>query len=395
MKKALKIIVILAIIAAAAAAGWYYLVPMLTGQGGMSFNVAYVTRVSELTGEGMFKSNRYSAVVESQEIVNVDTDGDKKIKNVFVKQGDSVKKGDVLFEYDIEDLQFKIDQSRLERESSESEIKSYNEQIANLEKEQKNANISQNTKLGLQNQIEQTKLLLKKAEYNLSILDTTIKKLENSIKNSVVKASVDGTIKSLDDPTAESYITITSSGDFRLNASISEEHIDDFYVDEPITVRSRINEAVTWSGKVVNIDTTKPITSNGSGYLMGLESTTKYPVYIALDSTDGLLMGQHVTIEEAREDDTHKEGLWLDDYYIADPEGDPYVWVEQDGALAKRSVTLGEYDEENYKYEIKDGLKEDDYLAFPEDRLTEGMTTEHGFDTTGMGDMIGMGDIMG
>lgn len=64
------------------------------------------------------------------------------------------------------------------------------------------------------------------------------------------------------------------------------------------------------------------------------------------------------------------------EYYIVDPEGAPYVWAaDEDDRLEKRSVTLGGYDEELGKYEIKKGLSKKDCIAFPTDDLKEGMLT--------------------
>ena len=40
-------------------------------------------------------------------------------------------------------------------------------------------------------------------------------------------------------------------------------------------------------------------------------------------------------------------------------------------------MTLGDYNEETYQYEIKSGLEESDYIAFPQDFLEEGMKATH------------------
>ena len=379
MKKALKIILVIILAAAVLAAGWFFLMPLIKGDGDFNDNVAYVSRVGGGDNGSVFFSNRYSAIIESQEVINVDADSEKKIKTVFVKAGDEIKAGDKLFEYDIEDLQYQLDQSKLDREQAEAEIKSYNDQIASLEKEQQSA--TRNQRLALDNQIEAAKLSLKKAEYNKTTLENAIEKTEKSIKNSVVKSSVAGTIRTVDDPSAEAYITITSAGDYRVKASVSEEHIGEFYVDEPILIRSRVDESLTWRGSVVSIDTAKPSSSNA---VYGMESTTKYPVYISLDSNDGLLIGQHVTVEDASGYDAaageEQDKIYLDEGCICDIDSAPYVWAEEDGKLVKRSVTLGEYDEETYRYEVVSGLDKNDFYAFPEERFFEGMETVHGFD---------------
>lgn len=52
---------------------------------------------------------------------------------------------------------------------------------------------------------------------------------------------------------------------------------------------------------------------------------------------------------------------------------DPYVWAAgRHDKIEKRKVTLGEYDEKLDQYQITDGLTEDDYIAYPEDSITEG-----------------------
>ena len=386
MKKALKVILIILVIAAIGAAGYFFLLPMIMGAGGIDSSAAYVSKLSSFSTDATFRSNRYSAVIESQEVITVESDAEKKIKDVFVKEGDSIKKGDKLFEYDVDEIQFQLDQAKLDREQAQSEITSYTEQIASLEKEQKNAT-TKNQRLSLDNQIEAAKLYLKKAEYSKETLEKNIKKLENSLKNSVVKSSVDGVIKTVDDATADGYITITSAGDFRVKATISEDHIGEFFVDEEILIRSRTNETVTWNGKVVSIDTGKPITNSNSG--MGLDTATKYPVYISLDSTDGLLIGQHVTVEEDVDSgEAVPEKLFINAFLVADADSSPYVWVEENGVIAKRSVELGELDQGSMRYEVISGVTGDDYVAFPEERIYEGMPTTHGFEESAADDSI-------
>ena len=103
-------------------------------------------------------------------------------------------------------------------------------------------------------------------------------------------------------------------------------------------------------------------------------TATKYPFYISLDSTDGLMLGQHVYVEADYGQGDVKEGLWLDEYYIMQEDDGAYVWAENaKGYIEKRKIELGEYDENMMRYQILSGLTEDDYIAYPEDRVKEGM----------------------
>lgn len=333
-------------------------------------NLVYVSGVGEIMEEFSFTSNRYNGAVETQELVTVNADIDKNVKEVFVSEGDEVKKGDKLFEYDIDDMQIKLDQCKLDIEQGESLIKSYDAQIESLEKEKKNA--TANRQLSLTNEIESLNLQKKQQTYTNETNKKEIEKLEKSIKNNVVKANLDGIVKTVTDDVTGTSVAIASDGDYRIKAMVSENNIGELYEDAKVIIRSRIDDS-TWTGKVTSIDTSNPAQSTND---YGNETATKYPVYIAIDDTAGLMVGQHVTVElDFGTDEEEKDGLWLYDFYIADADTQPYVWVEdENGLITKRTVELGEYDEVNMKYEILSGLTEEDYIAFPEDRITEGMT---------------------
>lgn len=368
MKKAVGILITIILILAVGGAGYFYIVPLFTEEPEEEdADKIYVESVDEIVNGFSFVSNRYSGVVETQELVKVDADIDKKIKTTYVKEGDTVKSGDKLFEYDVDEMKIQLEQDKLYIAQAENVIKDYNTQIEALEKEKKT--LSANKQLSITNQIEGLKLEIKKAEYDKETYDKEIKKLEISVKNAVVTASVNGTIESVDNPSADSYITIASDGDFRIKAMVSELNVSEFAEGDLILIRSRIDNT-TWKGKVVSIDTAKPVTDTN---LYGTETTTKYPVYISIDDTDGMMIGQHVTVEISFGEEI-KEGLWLSEFYILNPDSAPYVWAENaDGIIEKRSVELGEYDKDMGEYEIKSGITEDDFIAYPEDRITEGM----------------------
>ena len=114
------------------------------------------------------------------------------------------------------------------------------------------------------------------------------------------------------------------------------------------------------------IDTEKPESSSQSEMYSGSDSSaraTKYPFYVTLETSDGLMLGQHVYIEPGTGVNT--EGLHLMTAYIVDADGkEPYVWVaNKKDRLEKRNVKLGAYDEEQDTWEITEGLKETDYIA--------------------------------
>lgn len=65
----------------------------------------------------------------------IEKDNDKTIDEVKVQQGDSVKKGQVLFSYNKDSLQISVDSAKLEIESIQNKITSYQQQITQLKKD--------------------------------------------------------------------------------------------------------------------------------------------------------------------------------------------------------------------------------------------------------------------
>ena len=109
-----------------------------------------------------------------------------------------------------------------------------------------------------------------------------------------------------------------------------------------------------------------------------MTASSNYPFYVELESTEGLLLGQHVYMEVDTGEQTFT-GVSLGSYFICfEEDGSAYVWAENGKKLEKRTVTLGEYDPMMDTYQILSGLTESDYIAFPDPELCqEGVPTTH------------------
>ena len=148
-------------------------------------------------------------------------------------------------------------------------------------------------------------------------------------------------------------------------------------------ILSRTDETVFWSGTVTLVDYENPTQGSDNNMYYGvmtdeMSSSSKYPFYVELDSTEGLILGQHVYLElEGEESET--SGPSVDMAFIAyDEDGSTYVWAENRGKLEKRPVTLGEMNYMMGTVEILEGLTEADYIAFPDMELcVAGAPTTH------------------
>ena len=411
MKK--RIIIVLGILIAAGGIGsgvWYHFNG--SGQSGSGDTVVYVSKVSVITGAETAATNRFAGVVEPQETVNVKIESGRKVKEVQVKTGEEVKKGQLLFEYDLSSIEDDLKQAQLDLDRLKNEQISLTEQISTLEAEKK---AKAEDQLSYTIEIETNKMNLKKNEYSQKSKQSEIDKLQSATQNTEVRSEIDGVIQKIDtskmtsddgdsvddssamDSTSSSdsssdssaFITILSTGAYRVKGKVNEQNRDSIVPGEAVIIRSRVDSSKTWKGTMGSIDVNNGTSDDSSNDMyFGMSSTssddqttsTSYPFYVELDSSENLMLGQHVYIERDIGQDDQKDGLWLSDYYILDTDtNEPYVWAANDkDRLEKRYVTLGKHDDDLGEYEIVDGLTKKDAIAFPTEALEEGEKTEVG-----------------
>lgn len=348
-----------------------------------SDGIAYVSAVSELnTAVSLGANMQFSGVVEPQQVKEIKADTSKTISEISVEEGAHVKKGDVLFSYDIESMELELQQGEVEVERMENEITSNEQQISQLESEKNNA--SADDQLSYTTQIQSLETDIAKTKYDIKTKQIELEKLKKTIKNSSVKAEISGTIQSL--KTVEQMQTdgtdvimkIMSDGEFRVKCTINEQNMGMIWADQPVLIRSRIDDTV-WNGTVTEIG--KEAETNQNDMMMyendEMSTSSKYPFYVTLESGEGLMLGQHVLVDGSESSTVEKDGIWLySDYIITDENGKSYVWATDSGdKLEKREVKLGETDEMMGDCEIVSGLEDDDMIAYPSDFYEVGMRT--------------------
>lgn len=369
-----------------------------------------VQSVSMITGMGAVGMvDRYAGMVVSGETAEIQKDENKAVLEVFVEEGDMVEAGDILFAYDTEALQLDLDKLYLEKESYENTISAAESEIEELKKQKANASSSQQLSYTLQ--INAREADIREAEYNLALKEREITAMEEGMENTEIATPLSGRVMAVNteensDPYGESpnsFITVMDVSSYRVEGHINELNLYSLPEGTPVVIRSRIDDTVTWTGSVTSIDWENPVTGNNNNMIyMGPEdemtSSSKYPFYVTLDHTEGLILGQHIYIEPDYGQDA-ESGLVLPGYFIINADSSPWVWAASaKGTLEKRSVTLGAYDPDMDEYEILSGIDAGDYLAFPDDTLKEGMTVSY-YDESSFGDEAimdaGMGDFAG
>lgn len=337
----------------------------------------YVQNVGKLMNMGAIApGDRFAGIVVSEDTAQIEKDNEMRVEELFVKAGDDVAEGDALFTYDTQQLQLNHDKLLLEKEQLVASIENYENQIAELEWERANAE----NKLEYTIQIQTAQLDLKEAQINLRAKEDAVKQAAGMLENSTVVSPVTGRIQSISESGMDNYgnpkpyITIQKTGAYRIKGTIGELQRGAVMEGTAMRVLSRTDDSQVWTGTVSLVDYENPTQGNQNEMYYGMSSdemssSSKYPFYLELDSTEGLLLGQHVYLELDMGDVKLPEVTVSSAFVCYEEDGSTYVWAEEKGTLTKRPVQLGEYFFETDSQEVLSGLTKDDYIAFPDMEL--------------------------
>ena len=355
---------------------------------GGSGTAVYVQSVERLAAMGgIAPGNRFLGMVVSEHTAEINRDADKTIAELLVKEGDDVQEGQALFSYDTEELQLNLDKKNLELQQLKSSIETYKQKIATLEKERDT--VSGTARLQYTVEIQSAQVDQKEAELKLKTKEDEVKKAQDLLDNSTVVSPITGRVQKINendttgsDGKPAAYIIIQQSGSYRVKGVLGELQRGSLKEGDRVKMIPRTDDNAVWTGSVTLVDYENPAQSNENDRYMGMSgdemtSASKYPFYVALDSTDGLMLGQHLYIELDTGDETPGVGI-SGTFLCYNEDGSAFVWAEKGGKLEKRAVTLGEYDPMTDVQKITEGLSLEDYIAYPDPELCKpGAPTTH------------------
>ena len=353
----------------------------LTGCGGQTqINVEQ----AGMLASAATSADKFAGMVVSENVVEIERDTEKQIQELYVAAGDVVRVNEKLFEYDTDTLSLTIDKQQLELDKLTQQIKDLTTQKTNVEKQIKTEKAKkkkdQNADLlvSLDIQLRSVNADLTTANYEKKTKQAEMNYNKDMLKNAVVRSPIKGTVRSVNE-NGSPYITIQQAGAFQVKGMLNELSLGSGIMEGvSVTILSRTDPTASWTGMVSLVDYNNAGTEEQDNMFGGgdaMSTSTSYPFYITLDSTEGLLLGQHVYIQisaAAVGDDL----LRIPEHYVMDVLMDEETWLTtgtvwgvdpETNKLVKVPVTLGEYDPTYGTYVILEGITAESYLADPTD----------------------------
>jgi multidrug efflux pump subunit AcrA (membrane-fusion protein) len=118
-------------------------------------------------------------------------------------------------------------------------------------------------------------------------------------------------------------------------------------------------------------------TSASDGWSNGNPNVSYYPCKVIVDDDAEFRSGDYVSVKYSNTGQEDTESYYLESMFVRSDAGGRYVYVQdKDGLLKRRNIQTGK-SPDSYVVEVKSGLSEDDYIAFPYgSNVEEGAQTE-------------------
>ncbi|MGE7780108.1 efflux RND transporter periplasmic adaptor subunit [Peribacillus sp. NPDC097264] len=317
-----------------------------------------------------------SVAMENQQTVYFSTEKGE-LKKVEVKEGQKVKKGDLLLTYENPQLESELEQNNLSKESAYLKINQLKRQKEQLEEKEKQLSkqvgddraeeqlnpefdqIDTDTKLA---DIELKQVLLKEKQLNEQIQDL---KVESKVDGVVLTVSKQGESLAVTG-TAEPLIQIGNLGNLLVSGVLSEYDTLKIKKGQSVSFSSDAVEDEKWKGEIVNIHSLPQKTDLSQGNSQAVQ----YPVTAKLISeTDVLKPGFQLFMEIETD---KKKALVLPMDAIIDEGERMFVYMVDGKSVKKKEIKPGIISSE--KIEVIKGINKNDRVVIdPSDKIEEGM----------------------
>lgn len=364
---------------------------------------AYVQPVEYLNNQWVISSSSYPGVVAESAQDNISVSSEDPVTEVYVKEGDKVKKGDKLFEYDTESLKIKVEekqlsanycQTLLERQQTlletyrniipyvpeeEEPSEAIEDQLAASEAQeeqpaeeqqpetqseprytaQEKADMITNQEL----QVSKAKTALEKAKEELNIA-------QKALENATVCAKIDGTVSKIGRPglysdSASAFCTVIGTTGVTVKGYVGEFDLNTVKVGDTLSVVSYMSGEAS-NAEIICVND-YPVDGD-TGYSRGNPNTSFYEFSAFIENAEGFSIGENVEITKENAD--IENIIVLEKIFIRTDSEGAYVLKDENGKLARQPVTVEKTNDSNYVI-VKEGLSGDELIAFPHGPLAK------------------------
>lgn len=396
------------VILACAGLGGYVLLHQVNQQQAMKM---VDNKIDSLTVRDAVNNSKKTSLVLSGEVVannssKVKIDPSKgEVKEVFVKNGDTVTQGQPLFSYVTSqeltaqsaqyDAQAKANSITAAQTSASIKWETYNRKLANLNTLKNKYNSSKDESLldqikSAEDELAQSLSDAKTADNEVTNAQIEAEKAQvtaqtesDRMKYDTVTADTAGTITSMNEdlPTQskakkeeETFIEIMDKSKTLIKGSVSEFDREKLSVGQRVDVVDRKDPKKRWSGTVTQVGTLTTANagnSNGGNKQQENPNQGKFPYTVELDQGGEMpLVGSHSYVNVV-ENAPEAGKVVVNKAYTFSKNGKTYVWKVEGKKVKMKEVKTKKVSDR--LVEITEGLTMKDTISTPREGMKDGM----------------------
>ncbi|PGZ95365.1 efflux transporter periplasmic adaptor subunit [Bacillus pseudomycoides] len=281
-----------------------------------------------------------------------------KVKDIAVKEGQEVNKGDKLFSYDNEEINLQMQQAEIDQKMAVMRYDQGQKTIDSLKKDIKKAKDSGAGKEiiePLESKLDDLEMTQKAAALEKEKGNLHMEELKKKQGELTIYSNFTGVVQKLDKDAAQGstqamggqgkpFLQIASKDPFQVQGTLTELQKSQIQKDQTVTVTAKAAPKKTWTGKITEVSEYPTSADANTQALAGGEAgqNMSYYTYKAtLDSQDGLSPGYHVSLQVNLE---NKKMVAVPRKSIVEEKDDAFVYVEDKGKLRKQAVKKGSSD---------------------------------------------------
>lgn len=198
------------------------------------------------------------------------------------------------------------------------------------------------------------------------VAQADLKELQNELEDGVVYAKKDGIVTTVCDPAnppkdGTPFLQLSGASGLYISGTIGELDLDKVKVGQSVSAVNYMT-GDTYEGTISEISNVPSDSVNYYGDSNPNSSFYEYTAYI--ENPQNLKKGDSLQLTIDTSSEGSDSGLYIDKSYVRTENGQSYIYKDDNGKLKKQSVKTGRTLWDSY-VEIKSGLTNDDYIAFP------------------------------
>ena len=358
---------------------------------------AYVQSVGDLDASLYMSGDTFSGTVVESAQMKVLADTEKKVSEIYVKEGDKVKKGDKLFQYDPTLLELTVEDKQLSVKNCENALAAAQDLLvkyqnivpyeepateAPQEDEQTDETVAEEpatedvqpseepvreeqhyTANEKADMIADQQLNIKKAQTALESAQEELDEAKKDLENATVISQLDGTVtqaQTVDSlVTSTPVCTVTGNTGVTVKCYVDEFNYNALKIGDTLNVTTWMSDANA-TAQVLSVGD-YPVENPSGG--SGNPNTSYYEVTAFLEQNDGFDIGEDVQISIVS-DDSSSDTIMISKMYVRTDTDGSYVLKDDGGKLARQAVGTKKSSDGEFVI-ITDGLTRDDMIAFP------------------------------